>query len=222
MTAVANGKSTITKSKAKNTVAKNFNENLDDCDSSSSDGSDLKQRKKELIMQKQLERRQQQELIRQQREEERARKAEELRIKEEELAYKKQLEKTRKETIFQAYIDKKKQLQDESQSGYHFGGSINAQNSLMNARKYHSTYRLKQSPSSNNYGQQQKQQLFPDQFDQASIISERSSTLRYNNNNNNPNSNNHISGQHQSQTMIKSKFIFNHKFFFIFNLKPLI
>ena len=43
---------------------------------SESDSAELKQRKKELIMAKQLERRQQQEQIRQKLEEERARKAE--------------------------------------------------------------------------------------------------------------------------------------------------
>ena len=205
MTAVANGKSTISKSRSTH-LMKNLNDELDDEDSSSSSSSgsegcnDLKQRKKELIMQKQLERRQQQELIRQQREEERARKAEELRLKEEELAYKKQLEKTRKETIFQAYIDKKKQLQDESQTGYHFG---TPSASLLNAKKYHSTYRLKQSPSA-TFNQQQKQLI--DQFEQASITSDRSANLRYN----------QQAAGNQSQ-MIKSKCLLFIYFVHLFN-----
>jgi hypothetical protein len=143
---------------------------------SESDSAELKQRKKELIMAKQLERRQQQEQIRQKREEERARKAEEIRMKEEEAANKKMLEKTRKETIFQAYIEKKKQLENECQSGYHFGPP--SQSNLLNAKKFHSTYRLKSSNSTSNFPKQQQQNKF-DQFDQASVISDRSSNLQY-------------------------------------------
>ena len=116
----------------------------------------LKMRKKEIIIAKQMERRQQQELIRQQREEERARKADELRLKEEEAAQKKLLEKTRKETIFQMYIDKKKQLQDECQAGY-----LGSQ-SLIHAKRFHSTNRLKQVSKP------------VEQFDQASVVSDRS------------------------------------------------
>lgn len=149
-------------------------------DDDSSDG-DMKQRKKELILQKQLERRQQQEMIRQQREEERARKAEEARFRDEEAANKKALERNRKETIFAAYIDKKKQLQDESQSGQHFGGSRIAQSNLANAKKYHSTLRLKQPPHQETFN------------DQASMLSDRSSNVRYN---------------QQTNGMMKSKCLF--------------
>ena len=191
MTAVNNGKSTITKPKkpAPTGLVKNIEEDEDSSD------CDLKQRKKELIMQKQLERRQQQEHIRQMREEERARKAEEIRLREEEAASKKQLEKSRKETIFQAYIDKKKQLSEETHTSYPFGGSVIAQNSLAQAKKYHSTYRLKQ-PS----GKQ------PFDNDQASVISDRSTNTRFNSNSSN--------NGHQSQNMIKSKlFIFIFPFF---------
>ena len=58
MTAVANGKQTISKGKSSNLVKK-----IEIDDSEDSSDGDLKQRKKELIIQKQLERRQQQELI---------------------------------------------------------------------------------------------------------------------------------------------------------------
>ena len=164
---------------------------------SDGDSADI-QRKKEIIMAKQLERRQQLELIRIKREEEKARKAEELRCKEEELANKKQLEKTRKETIYQAYIDKKKQLEEESQCG-----SFGHPSSLMNAKKFHSTHRLKQQQQQHhasssklntaaNLDQQQFKQNMIDQFDQASIFSDRSSNQLY--------------GQQQQQAgMIKSK-----------------
>jgi hypothetical protein len=187
-----------------NTITKQMNRNMenncDDCSSSTSSDSDsaeLKQRKKEMIMAKQMERRQQQELIRQKREEERARKAEELRVKEEEAANKKMLEKTRKETIFQAYIEKKKQSETECQTGYHFGPP--SASNLLNAKKFHSTYRLKSSNSNNNFTKQNQY----DQFDQASVISDRSSNLQYG-----------INQQHQHinannsmppQPMIKSK-----------------
>ncbi|RNA38690.1 Calmodulin-regulated spectrin-associated 1 [Brachionus plicatilis] len=147
-----------------------------DLDANDADSFDYKQRKRELIIQKQMERRQQQEMRRMQLEEERAQKAEELRQKEEELAVKKMIEKSRKETIFQAYIDKKKQSEVESMSGC-FGPP----NSLINAKKFHSTNRLKPSAKSNT------QNLF-DQFDQASIYSERSAT-----------------GHYSSNTMVKSK-----------------
>jgi len=194
MTAISDGKKTITKS---HNVPEQVD--IDDGDDDDSSDGDMKQRRKEMILQKQLERRQQQEVIRQQREEERVRKAEEIRMREEEAAFKKNLERTRKETIFQAYIDKKKQLQDESQTGYHFGGSKIAQSNLANAKKYHSTYRLKQAPM-------QHQQMNNSNFnngefnDQASMISDRSSSnVRY-------------SGQGQGsssggqqQTMLKSK-----------------
>ena len=142
---------------------------------SDSDTVEMKQRKKEMIMARQLERRKQQELIRLKREEERARKADELRQKEEELNQKKMLEKARKETIFQAYIDKKKQLETESQQ-YQFGPP---NNSLLNAKRFHSTQRLRAKTSSNllmmdtnvNSGQQQ--------FDQISLYSERSSATAH-------------------------------------------
>lgn len=171
-----------------NTLTKHANNVLSDVgiegdiDGGSSDGggdtAELKQRKKELILAKQLERRQQQELIRLKREEERARKAEELRLKEEEIQNKKLIEKVRKETIFQAYIDKKKQVQEESQSGQF--GSPNPL-SLLNAKRFHSTHRLKQNsysskPNGNLIEQQHQQQakLMMDQFDQASLYSDRS------------------------------------------------
>lgn len=186
MTAVANDKQTMIKSKSD--FVKKIE--IDDEDSD----SDLKQRKKEMIIQKQMERRQQQEMVRQQREEERARKAEEIRQKEEEANSKKQLEKTRKETIYAAYIDKKKQLQDEGQSAYHFGGSMIAQSNLQNAKKYHSTYRLKASAS--NYNNSQHNNF----DDQASVISDRSSNVRYNSSNGN--------GQQTNGTMMKSKLKF--------------
>lgn len=168
----------------------NLHDDIDgDIDAGSSDGEssvDLKQKKKELIIARQLERRKQQEMIRIKREEERARKAEEQRLREEEAANKKLLEKTRKEVIFQAYIDRKRQMQEESQSGM-FGPNP----SLLNAKRFYSTQRLKQSPSinnklsnaagntaNNNSGllkeyDHQKQSII-DQFDQASIYSERS------------------------------------------------
>lgn len=147
--------------------------------SSDGDSAEMKQRKKEIILAKQLERRQQQEAIRIKREEERARKAEELRQKEEEAAMKKLLEKTRKETIFQAYIDKKKQLHDESPTNY-FG---HPNSSLLSAKsKFHSTQRLKssnttskQQQAASNFAFDLKQNLI-DQFDQASIISDRSTS----------------------------------------------
>lgn len=184
-----------------NPVVKTMNRNIEKCDdcsssSSDSDSAELKQRKKELILAKQIERRQQQELIRQKREEERARKAEEIRLKEEEAANKKQLEKTRKETIFQAYIEKKKQLENES--GYHFGAPPSA-NSLLNAKKFHSTYRLRPSNSTNNFPSQQQKQQQLDQFDQASVVSDRSSNLVYNAALNGP----------PPQPMIKSKSYLN-------------
>ena len=187
MTAIATGKQTI--SKCRSDLASKIE--IDEGDAS--DG-DAKQRKKELIIQRQLERRQQQELIRQQREEERARKAEEIRQRDEEAATKKQLEKSRKETIYAAYIDKKRQLQDEGQSAYHFGGSKIAQSNLANAKKYHSTYRLK--PSTSNYNN--SQQAFDDQ---ASVISDRSSSVRFNNGGS-------AGGQPTNGTMMKSKLTF--------------
>ena len=147
--------------------------------SSDGDTADIL-RKKEIIMARQLERRQKQELIRLKREEEKARKAEEMRLKEDELNNKKMLEKTRKEIIYQAYIEKKKQLEEESQCG-----AFGPPNSLLHAKKFHSTYRLKtQQPpkmSANNLDQQQQQfkQNMIDQFDQASIYSDRSSNQPY-------------------------------------------
>jgi hypothetical protein len=143
-----------------------------DANSSDGDSNDLKQRKKELIMAKQLERRQQQELIRLKREEERARRAEELRLKEEEAANKKLLEKKRKETIYQAYIDKKKQLETESTLNS-FG--LMPSQSLLNAkRNFYSTNRLKQTQIAPSAYQQQHQQQFLDNFDQTSLYSDRS------------------------------------------------
>jgi hypothetical protein len=138
------------------------------------DVDELKQRKKELIIAKQLQRKQQQELIRLKREEHRARQTEELRLKEEEIAQKKLLEKARKEIIFQAYKEKKKQLEEESQSGM-FG----PQNGLANSKRYHSTQRLKQSPSTNSFLNKSNMssnmnQNFLDKFDQASLLSETS------------------------------------------------
>ncbi len=204
MTAITDGKQTITKSTSRNVAEQLDVDNPADDDSS--DG-DVKQRKKEMILQKQLERRQQQEMIRLQREEDRLRKAEEIRMREEEAASKKNLEKTRKETIFQAYIDKKKQLQDESQTGYHFGGSKIAQSNLANAKKYHSTYRLKQAPataqlSNNNFNNSEFN-------DQASMISDRSSSnVRYNG----PVQSS--SGGGQQQTMLKSKLLILFLFYF--------
>lgn len=151
---------------------------------SNSDGESADiQRKKEIIMARQLERRQQQELIRLKREEEKARKAEEIRLKEEELNNKKMLEKTRKETIYQAYIDKKKQLEEESQCGAFGPPSSN----LLHAKKFHSTNRLRQQQhntysskmNANNLDQQQFKQNMIDQFDQMSIFSDRSSSNQY-------------------------------------------
>lgn len=179
-------------------------ENCDDCSSGSdSDSAELKQRKKEMIMAKQLERRQQQEMIRQKREEERARKAEEIRMKEEEAANKKMVEKTRKETIFQAYIEKKKQLENECQSGYHFAPP----SSLLNAKKFHSTYRLKPSNSTNNFTNQQKMNQQFDQFDQASVISDRSSNLQYG-----------LINQQQQQQQYNQPMIKSKKFYLIKDL----
>jgi hypothetical protein len=166
-----------------------------DANSSDGDSNELKQRKKELIMAKQLERRQQQELIRLKREEERARRAEELRLKEEEAANKKLLDKKRKETIYQAYIDKKKQLETESTLNS-FG--LMPSQSLLNAkRNFYSTNRLKQAPSSYQQQQlQQHQQQFLDNFDQNSLYSDRSA---------NPMMPNQQFGQ--PQQMMKSKLI---------------
>ena len=157
-----------------------------DIDGSDGDTNDLTQRKRELIIQKQLERRQQQEIRRLQLEEERARKAEELRQKEEELAMKKLVEKNRKETIFQAYIDKKKQSEIESMSGC-FGPP---QNNLLSAKKFHSTNRLRAPTKSNT------QNVF-DHVDQASLYSDRSTNPSY-----------------PSNTMVKSKCSFF--FYFLF------
>ena len=47
------------------------------------------------------------------REEERSRQAEEQRLKDEECNMKKLVDKTRKDAIFKAYLDKKKQMQEE-------------------------------------------------------------------------------------------------------------
>lgn len=177
MTAVKNGNAYQNGKTTCDEVNQLANDGHDgDIDASDADTIDYKQRKREMIIQKQLERRQQQELRRMQLEEERARKAEELRQKEEELAMKKMVEKNRKETIFQAYIDKKKQSEIESMSGC-FGPP----NSLMNAKKFHSTNRLKPSTKSNT------QNLF-DPYDQASLYSERSAN-----------------GQYSTNTMVKSK-----------------
>lgn len=162
----------------------NYNGGIDgDIEDSSGGGPDdsdeLKQRKKELILAKQLERRQQQEVIRQKREEERARKADDLRQKEEEAALKKLIEKTRKETIFQAYMEKKKQLQEESLTNY-FG---HPNSSLISSKsKFHSTQRLKTTPTSSKQQQlpfDTKQNLLLDQFEQASVISDRSSSITH-------------------------------------------
>ncbi|CAF0704892.1 unnamed protein product [Brachionus calyciflorus] len=141
-----------------------------DIDGSDGDSNDLKQRKKELIIQKQLERRQQQELRRMQLEEERAIKADELRQKEEEMAMKKLIEKNRKETIFQAYIDKKKQSEIESMTGC-FGPP----NSLLNAKKFHSTNRLRPASKSNT-------QNILENNDQSSLYSDRSNVQPYSTN----------------------------------------
>jgi hypothetical protein len=94
------------------------------------------QRKKEEFIRKQLERRQKAEEIRLKREEERVRLAEEQRLREEEQALKKQLEKKRKEAIYQAYQEKKKQLQDDS------GGIIGKPRSAMQTMRT-----IKSSPS---------------------------------------------------------------------------
>lgn len=71
------------------------------------------EKRKELMMQRQIRRREQLELARLKRDEERLRLAEEQRLKDEEYNIKKQLEKTRKDAIYRAYLDKKKQMQDE-------------------------------------------------------------------------------------------------------------
>lgn len=157
---------------------------------SDSDTVEMKQRKKEMIMARQMERRKQQELIRLKREEERARKADELRQKEEELNQKKLLEKARKETIFQAYIDKKKQLETESQQ-YQFGPP---HNSLLNAKRFHSTQRLRAKTSSNLLMMDNSVNSLQaaQQFDQISLYSERSNAAT-----------------HQPQgSMVKSKCLF--------------
>ena len=170
-----------------------------DANSSDGDSNELKQRKKELIMAKQLERRQQQELIRLKREEERARRAEELRLKEEEAANKKMMEKKRKETIYQAYMDKKKQLETESTLNS-FG--LMPSQSLLNAkRNFYSTNRLKQTNLAPSVYQQQQQQLqqqqFLDNFDQNSLYSDRSANPMMMQN----------QQYGQPQQMMKSKFI---------------
>ncbi len=158
---------------------------------------ELKQRKRELIIARQLERRHQQEMIRLKREEERMRKAEEVRSRDEEAAQKKALDKTRKEVIFQAYIEKKKQAADECSAAY-FG---HPNTSLMNAKRFHSTLRLKQ--------QQQKQQLHNnmDQFDQASLVTDRS-----------------VLSQNEQSPMMKSKIflLFLPKILFLSFITPLI
>ena len=109
-------------------------------------------------------------MIRLKREDERARKAEEIRARDEEAAQKKMIEKTRKEVIFQAYIEKKKQAADECSAAY-FG---QPNTSLTNAKRFHSTQRLK-----NNYQHQQHPQSrlnSVDQYDQGgSPIADRSS-----------------------------------------------
>lgn len=180
MTANKNGKSYSNGMQTADEAKQHLNDGNDgDIDVSDRDTLDYKQRKREMIIQRQIERRQQQEMRRMQLEEERSRKAEELRQKEEELAMKKMVEKNRKETIFQAYIDKKKQSEIESMSGC-FGPP----NSLSSAKRFHSTNRLKSSAKSNT------QNLF-DQFDQASVYSERSTN-----------------GQYSSNTMVKSKLTF--------------
>lgn len=177
MTANKNGKSYQNGMQTPNETSEHSKDGLEGyIDASDRDTFEYKQRKREMIIQRQIERRQQQELRRMQLEEERARKAEELRLKEEELTMKKMVEKNRKETIFQAYIDKKKQSEIESMSGC-FGPP----SSLVNAKRFHSTNRLKPSTKSNT------QNLF-DQFDQASVYSERSAN-----------------GQYSSNTMVKSK-----------------
>jgi hypothetical protein len=157
----------------------------------SGDSFDLKQRKREMIIQKQLERRQNQELIRQQREEEKMRKAEEMRSREEEQQTRKQVEKMRKETIFQAYKDKKKQLEEESQTGS-FGPPPSNNSNLLNTKRFNSTQRLKATKASN---QNLNNNFDNNQFDTGSVCSDRSSLV-------------------QQQNGVKSKFCFVFSYFY--------
>ena len=120
------------------------------------ESDEIKQRKKELIIAKQIERRHKLELVRQQREEERARKADELRERDEEAANKKLVDKRRKEIIYQAYMDKKRQ--DECQLGgagpASFGlpassASSAALSLLNNKQRFYSTHRLPKTINNN-------------------------------------------------------------------------
>jgi hypothetical protein len=96
---------------------------------------DEMERRRELIITRQIQRKQEQEQLRQQREEERMRIAEEQRMREEEANMKKQIEKTRKNAIFQAYMDKKKQLVDEA--GGVMGKPIRTVNKIKNSASQH-------------------------------------------------------------------------------------
>ena len=71
------------------------------------------ERRKEMIIQRQIKRREQLDLIRGKREDERSKQAEEQRLKDEEFNMKKLIERKRKDAIFKAYLDKKKQMQEE-------------------------------------------------------------------------------------------------------------
>jgi hypothetical protein len=83
-------------------------------DGFSNKDEDEMERRREHIITRQIQRKQELEHVRQRREEERMRIAEEERLKEEESIVKKQLEKTRKNAIFQAYLDKKRQIVEET------------------------------------------------------------------------------------------------------------
>ena len=108
------------------------------------ENSDEMERRKEMIIQRQIKRREQLELIRMKREEERARQADEQRMKDEEFNTKKQIEKTRKDAIFKAYLDKKKQMQDE------IGGVIGKPQQQKRLKSSQSIHRLHQATNGHN------------------------------------------------------------------------
>jgi hypothetical protein len=122
---------------------------------------DEMERRRELIITRQIQRKQEQEQIRLQREEERMRIVEEQRLREEESNTKKQLEKTRKNAIFQAYLDKKRQLIDEA------GGVMGKPIRTVNKH-------IKSSPSQQRLQQQQQtHQLHLQQNDYDFEMNER-------------------------------------------------
>ena len=151
-----------------------------------SENSDEMERRKEMIIQRQIKRREQLDLIRGKREDERSKQAEEQRLKDEEFNMKKLIERKRKDAIFKAYLDKKKQMQEE------IGGviglflflslSVSLINYLIKGKPHqHQQKRLKSSQSTHRLLQPTSQNTSAcDEFDytERSHISKSKSLLR--------------------------------------------